>query len=114
MSQLLKNLRKLGFKEFMRRWKRGVLELKPEQLLVTEITGYITTILAMLVACYLFFFVYERMWVIGFVILFTIVIQVAQLIGKYQTLTQIKKMKTEAFQEVPLEEFMEESNESQT
>jgi len=72
---LIKNFRELGFKEFMKRWKNGILELQPEQLLKAEISGYTGSILGTLLACYVFIFVYENMWAIAIILFFNIIIQ---------------------------------------
>ena len=101
---LIKNLRQLGFKEFGKRWKQGIMRLEPEQLIRAEIKGYIGSILGTMGACLIFIFVYETMWAIAIVLFFNIIIQGSQMIGKYQTLQHLKNSKE---QMIEFENLME-------
>lgn len=105
--QLIKNLKQLGFKEFGKRWKKGIMRLTPEQLIKAEIQGYIGSILGTIGACLIFIFVYETMWAIAIVLFFNIIIQGSQMIGKYQTLQHLKKAQS---QMIEFENLMEDKN----
>jgi hypothetical protein len=94
MTNLIKNLKELGLKGFMKKWKQGIMRITPEQLLRSEIKGYIGSILGTILAGYFFIFVYERMWTIAIILGFGIIIQGSQLIGKYQQLDALKKFQS--------------------
>lgn len=74
----------------MRRFKDGVMRISPEQQLKTEISGYVGSIIGLCLA--IFFLVWYGLWYISFAMAFTILIQVAQLIGKYQQYITMKTL----------------------
>jgi len=87
---LIKNYKELGHKEFMKRWKSGIMKITPEQLLKAEISGSVGMIVGSLLAVFFFIWVYDRMWTIAIVMGFNILIQLAQLTAKYQQLQTFK------------------------
>jgi len=92
MKAAAKNLRKLGWKEFNRRWKQGMMRLTPEQLLDAEITGYGGSVLGTIGAGIVF--VLMGLWPIMLFLSFNIVIQGVNLVQKWQQREAIKKIKS--------------------
>ena len=88
MSQLIKNLKQLGFKEFGKRWKRGIMKLTPEQLLKGELYGYGGSVIGTSIAGVVF--IMMGLWPIMLFLVFNIFIQLSQFIGKYQQYNTLK------------------------
>jgi hypothetical protein len=88
------NYKKLGYKEFMRRWKEGMMRIPPEDLLFSELIGYVGSIAAT-IFCIVIFFLWKNMWPIALMMIFTAWIQVSQALGKWQQYATIKSMKSQ-------------------
>jgi hypothetical protein len=76
----------------MNRFKNGVQKITPVELLRTEIVGYVGSIIGTLFA--MGFLIYFGMWYITLAIVFNLLIQGSQLIGKWQQYNLLKKMET--------------------
>jgi hypothetical protein len=77
---IIKNVKELGVKGFMDKWKDGILKLSPEELLKAKISGSIGSIAGIILAMIFFIFVYQRLWTIGIIMFFSLFIQGSQLI----------------------------------
>jgi len=78
-------LKKLSFKE-------RILSASPEQLKKVEIVGYIGNIIGTIVVIILFIFLAKSMWWVMFAFIFSIFIQVSQLISVLQQLRAMKQL----------------------
>ena len=87
---MITKLRELGVKEFTKRWKQGIMRLRPEQLLKAELSGISGSILGTIGASVAF--VLLGMWPVLFFLVFNIVIQVVNWITKYQQLNLMRHM----------------------
>ena len=94
--KLVESLKKYGVRGFLDKWKVGIMSLTPEQLLISEIRGYLMTIFATIFAGFYFAIVFRTLWPLALIMFFNIFIQGSQLISKYQQL-QSMKMITEQF-----------------
>jgi len=92
LKELTKNYKKLGHKGFMQKWKEGILKITPLQQLKGEISGYIGSIIGMLLAGTMF--VIRGMWYVAPILFFGLIIQVFQLIGKYQQYQTFKTLES--------------------
>jgi hypothetical protein len=95
------SIKQEGVKGFMKRWKDGFQKIPPDKLLESEIVGYWGNIIGTIFAC-IIFMIWSRMWPLALVLIFNVVIQGSQLIGKYQQLKQMKDFKKQ-FEELNLE-----------
>jgi hypothetical protein len=85
---LIKNYRKLGHKEFMRRWRQGIKELSPLDLIKVQLGSYIGFIFFMTLSIVIFF--WRGIWYLGAAFIFIVILNVTQLIEKYQQYQTLK------------------------
>jgi hypothetical protein len=107
--KLIDNYKKLGRKEFTKKFKDGIMKIPPEELVKIEIRGYIGSILGTILAGLLFVFVYERMWAISIIMFFNVLIQGSQLISKIQQLNAMKHFNIEQLSNIFGEEEEDEN-----
>jgi len=93
LSALTHNMKTLGWKEFMRRWKEGAMKIPPEDLLFSELIGYAGTILATIVGVIIFCFT-KGMWPWALLMGFTGWIQASAALGKWQQWQTLKALKS--------------------
>lgn len=96
-----KEIKKAGFKGFKKRFKEGVMRITPQEQIYIEIVGYTGSIIGTIAAGVIF--VLWGLYPIILFLAFNIVIQVSQLIGKYQqyqTFKQISNFDLEQITEV--------------
>lgn len=91
-TTITESIKKEGVVGFFKRWGDGIQKIPPENLLMSEIYGYIGTIIGTIVAGVIFLF-WPKMWPISLVMVFSVVITASQLIGKFQQYKAIKKFK---------------------
>jgi|TARA_Y100000296_G_C5146110_1_gene243778 magnesium-transporting ATPase (P-type) len=94
--KLLKNLRKLGWKKFKKKWKDGIMRLTPEQLLKSEVSGYAGSVLGTIGAGIVFAMM--GLYPILLFLVFNIFIQGVQLVQKYQQLQALKDLQAQSEQ----------------
>ena len=82
-------------KEFFKRWGEGINNIPPDQLLFSEMLGFSGSILGSIFAALFFIFIVKTMWVIAIPLAFGVLIQVSQLMGKYQQYSAMKNLKTQ-------------------
>jgi len=95
---LIKNFKRLGRKEFFKRWKIGIQKITPTQLLRTEMIGYVGTIVGSIIC--IIFFIWINFWVICIPISFGLLISGSSLIGKYQQYIMMKQLEKEREQHI--------------
>ena len=78
--KLIDNYKKLGRKEFTRRFKDGLMRITPEQLIKADIKALIGTLIGTAVAMYIFVFVHNSLWIIAVIMFFNLILQGSQLI----------------------------------
>jgi hypothetical protein len=88
-TTIRESIKKEGVVGFFKRWGDGIQKIPQDALLLSEIYGYIGTILGTIAAGIIFLF-WKGMWPISIIMLFSIVITTSQLIGKYQQYKAIK------------------------
>ena len=93
-------IRKAGFTGFKKRFKEGVMKITPQEQLYIEIIGYIGSVIGTIAAGVIF--VIWGLYPIILFLAFNIVIQVSQLIGKYQQYQAFKQIS-----DLNLEQVME-------
>jgi hypothetical protein len=98
---LLKNLRKLGIRGFFKKWKYGIMKIPPEQLLKQEIFGICGMLAATILAATVL--ILRGFWYISLVFLFSLIVQSANLISKWQ---QLKVMKGLPSEQLNMKELM--------
>lgn len=89
-------------KSFFQLWKEGMMKATPQQLMQVEINGYMGTIVGLFIA--LFYFIFNGMWYLILIIVFALVITVAQLIQKLQVLKTLKQYSDTS--QIKIEDFM--------
>ncbi len=90
IKALIKNYKRLGHKEFFKKFNEGVMKVTPEQLAKTELVGYIGTIIGTILAI-VFLFVF-KLWYVTFALIFGILVSVSQAISSWQKLKAIQAM----------------------
>lgn len=95
VGELIKNYKKYGWREFGRRWKKGIMRITPEQLLRSEIVGFTGSIIATILAGLIFIFLYDNLWAISIIMFFNVIIQGSSLLSKYQQLSAMKAMRSQ-------------------
>ena len=95
---IVESIKQEGIKGFMKRWKAGFNKIPPEKLLEAELVGYWGTLLGTIAAC-IIFLIWSGMWPLVLVLGFNVIIQVTQIIGKYQALNQMKSFQAQFEQE---------------
>lgn len=94
-TSIQESIKQEGIKGFTKRWKDGVNKIPQDKLIQTEIIGMWSSLLATVFAGVVFLF-WSRMWPLAIVLLVGLIMQVSQLIQKYQQYNQVKMM-LEAF-----------------
>jgi hypothetical protein len=89
------SIRQEGVKGFMKRWKDGLNKIPQDKLIQTELIGMWASMIATIFAGVIFM-IWSKMWPISIVLLVGLILQVSQLIQKYQQYNQVKMM-LEAF-----------------
>lgn len=110
LKELGKNYKDLGHKKFMEKWKEGIMKVTPEQLVKTEITGYIGNIIGLTIVCIILAF--TTMWYIIFAFVFGLLINISQLIGKWQQLQQIRSINQVMNNQINIEDYVNSLNEN--
>lgn len=82
IKELATNLHKYGIRGFFRKWREGIKQIPPEDLLKTRLIGYIGAIIGLILSAVIMF--YRGSWYIGIAIVFFCLIQVASFLGEYQ------------------------------
>lgn len=96
--KILKKYRELGHKEFMERWKDGMMRITPIQLTKADIKAIIGSMVGTLVAIYIFIFVHNQLWIVAVIMFFNLILQGSQLIAKLQQLNTLEQF--ESIQEI--------------
>lgn len=91
-STIRESIKKEGVIGFFKRWGDGIQKIPQENLLLSEIYGYIGNIIGTIAAGVIFLFL-PKMWPISLVMVFSVVITASQMIGKIQQYMAIKKFK---------------------
>lgn len=82
---VFKELRKISFKE-------RINNITPVTLKKIEIVGYIGNIIGIIIVCILLIIFSEKLWYLFFAFVFSILIQVSQLISAIQQYNALKKI----------------------
>ena len=104
LKTLMKNYNELGHKGFMEKWKEGIQKVTPEQLVKTEIIGYIGNLIGIIVVCIILAF--TSVWYIIFAFVFGLLISASQLIGKIQQLQQLKAINQIMNNQISVEDYV--------
>jgi hypothetical protein len=112
-TTITESIKKEGVKGFFKRWGDGIQKIPQDRLLLSEIYGYIGTIIGTIVAGVLFFF-WPKMWPISLVMLFNVVITGSQMIGKIQQYKAIKKFNEHFKKSIDINELVGGENGSGT
>jgi hypothetical protein len=110
-TTIRESIKKEGLVGFFKRWGDGIQKIPQEHLMLSEIYGYIGTILGTIVAGVIFLF-WPKMWPISLIMVFSVVITASQMIGKIQQYRAIKKFKQQLQMNtsINLNELMGEQN----
>lgn len=81
----------MKIKEFFKRWKGGIEKIPQDQLLFSEMLGLAGSIAGTIAAGFFFLLAVEYFWFLSLPLFFTVIIQISQLIGKYQQYKLIKE-----------------------
>ena len=87
---IIKAYRKLGRKEFMRRWKLGMATINPRALVKIKLISLAGQSIGLLIAAIVLFF--SGAWYITIPLLFAVVFTGAQFIEIYQQYNAMKAM----------------------
>jgi len=105
LIQLIKNYKRLGHKEFFKKFNDGIAQATPEQLAKTELTGHIGTIAGTILA--IVFLIIYNLWYVTFALAFGILVSISQAISSWQRLQAIKKL-NDHIKELDINKFFEE------
>ena len=93
IKNLVRNLRRLGFKGFMQKWREGMLKIPPEEQIRIQLRGTVLTIIGTIVSCILIVIFAKAVWYIIFAFIFSVITQFGQAVGLYQQLKQLEALK---------------------
>ncbi|UCD20998.1 MAG: hypothetical protein JSW08_00405 [archaeon] len=105
-NTILGSIKQEGVKGFLKRWVEGMKKIPPDQLLRSELIGYVGSILGHILAIFIFIFVVDSLWAIAVILGFSIVIQASQAIGKFQQYDAMKKLKAQMVKIQPIEDVI--------
>ena len=91
-NTIIGSIKQEGLKGFFKRWGDGIQKIPQENLLLSEIYGYIGTLVGTIVAGVIFLF-WPKMWPISLIMAFNVIITGSQMIGKIQQYKAIKRLK---------------------
>lgn len=90
MQITIKSGEKITGREFMRRWKKGIEGITPLQQASTIIRGTFIVLIGIIWG--IVFAIIFSMWWLGVILLGSLIITCAQLLGQYQKYWQLKKI----------------------
>src|SRR3990167_7670328 len=89
---------KVSWKEFFKRWKKGIEEITPEQQIKTQLNGTKISIAGIFAGIVVSFVYYDKFWWVGLILIGALINSIVQYIGLLQ-----KKKLFDSFN-IPLEQ----------